>query len=300
MAEKEVQYIEFVKNRFPQLNINKIDFNLKDEKYADLVTINDEIVFKFSKYDWTVAFLENEVNMISFLQPDCSIPLPIIERLEKGIAKYSLIKGVPLIRDDILLLGNKEQDYIAEQIGVFLRALHTVSLKTLKDRKISESPVNLTRQGWLAEFEEIQRKVFPYCENSTKDAIQRMTQPVIENDDFFEYEPALIHGGLVPQHFFFDKDRNRINGITGFELSGIGDPAYDISVLIMHFGETFTKRISRYYRNINPIVDRARFYVFANHLSWTKKVSDMITTRDFSNFQFLLHESDIMPIGCKW
>lgn len=300
MAEKEVKYVQYVKNNFPEIKISKVRFNLDDGKHNDIVIINDEYVFKFSKYDWTLGFLKNELNVINFISKYIDLPLPKFECPDKGIAKCSFMKGIPLCRNEILLLDNKDQHYVAEQIGSFLKQLHSISLNNVKKENIKQVPVDLTRESWLLEYEDIQRKVYPYCDIYSKENIKQVFKPLLENEDFLAFQPALIHANLKPHHFFFDRSFNRINGVIGFDIAGIGDPAYDVSFILDYFGEAFVKKVSKYYDDLSRFIDRARFYAYISNLAWCKKVTDMITTRDFTDFRFNIKERDLMPIGDKW
>ncbi|NCB51965.1 MAG: aminoglycoside phosphotransferase family protein [Clostridia bacterium] len=297
MNEKELRYMQYIKSESPQLDIVKADFCFQDDPNNDLVKINDDLVFKFSKYDWTVALLENEVNTISFIRHTVQIPLPDLERLKKGAVKYKLINGVPLIRQRLLLLTKKEQEDIARQIGRFLREIHFIPMKAIKNSPIYDSPVTRTREEWLEEYEQIRRKVYLYCDPCTKDSIDLTFKPLVENDSFLAFRPAFIHAGLASRNIIFDKESNRINGVTGFDLSGIGDPAYDLSVLLNEYGEAFIRKIGRTYQISDNIMGRARFYAFADRMSWAKKTADMMATRDFTHFQFYLKEGDIAPIA---
>lgn len=297
MDSKEVKYVEYIKNRFPQINISKIEYNLLDGTHNDIVIINGQHVFKFAKHDWSVAFLNNEVNIVNLISDYIDMPLPQFEYLGKGLAKCNFIKGVPLFRNEILLLENKVLDSIAEQIGIFLKQLHSIPLK---NKNIGEFPGDLTREGWLLQYDEIQNKVFPYCRSYSKEYIDQIFKPLLENENFLEFQPALIHGDLTPYHFFFDRDLHKINGIIDFSMAGIGDPAYDVGVILDNLGEAFVKRMSRYYNNISIFIDRARFYAYVSNVCWAKIVADMIITRDFTYFQFNAKERDIMPIGSKW
>lgn len=300
MLEKEKEYVEYIKNYFPQLKILKIVFNFSDGRYNDIVIVNDEDVFKFSRYDWTAAFLKNEAMVTPLVRQNVSIAIPDLKLISKEAAKCNFMQGLPLFRDELLLLKRGAQEQIAEQIGTFLKQLHAIPLETVKSYGIGNSPVNRARAGWLLEYERIKSKVFPYCGSIEKEVIEQTFQPLIENKEFLKFQPALIHADLTPQNFFFDRKKSGINGITGFALAGIGDPAYDVSVLLDYFGETFVRRINRYDRNIAGMIDRARFFTFTNHLTWYKKIADMITTRDFTQFHLLFSTGDVMPIGRKW
>lgn len=300
MAEKEQQYVEYIKRNFPQVKISDLKFNLSDGKYNDIVTVNDEVVFKFAKYDWTVAFLANEVNIIQFLSDFVEMPLPNIQYLDRGVARYDFIPGVPLFRNEVLLLRDRDQDRIAEQIGIFLKQMHSISLKLAKLNQIDEVAVDLTREGFLSEYETLQRKVYPYCDSYGKETIKQIFMPVLEDENFLTFEPALIHADLMPRHFIYDRELCSVSSVMGFGSAGIGDPAYDVSVILDNIGETFVKRIGRFYSGMEDFIDRARFYSSVNSLRWEKEVADMITTRDFSNFRFPMKERDIMPIGSRW
>lgn len=301
MVEKEIRYLEFIKSRFPYIDIVKIDFFLNKEKYSDLVVLNDEIVFQFSKHDWTLAYLENEIKANALIRQYSPVTLPALERLDREAVKYSKISGDPLSREKILSLGNADQNHIAEQLGVYLKQLHSIPVKTAKQGGMGDSPVGMTRDYWLAEYEEIQRKVYPYTDEHTRSAIALLFKPLYEDEDFLSWQPALIHADLTPEHILYDDAAKKIVCITGFSQSGIGDPAYDVSSIISILGETFMKRISRYYHGVDiNLINRARFYAQADRLLWAKNVADMITTRDLTNFKFLLDERDLMPVGARW
>jgi len=297
MAGKEVKYVEYIKSKFPQLDVSNIKFNLSDGKYNDIVIINQESVFKFARYDWTVAFLANETRVTNLINQYVDIPLPKVEYLDQGIAKCQFINGSPLFRNEILALKDSDQNYMAKQIGTFLKQLHAIPLKKVKTIGIDEISVDLSREAFLSEYEIIQRKVCPYFDSYVKESIEQIFAPILEDKDFLKFSPALIHADLTPPHFIYDRNSKKINAVIGFGSAGIGDPAYDVGVLLDSLGETFVKRVSRYYGDMTKLLDRARFYAYFNHLSWAKKVSDMIATRDFSNFKFNIQAYDIMPFG---
>lgn len=299
MDEKEAKFTAYIKNRFPKLDICNVEFDLSNGRHNDIVFVDHESVFKFSRYDWTVAFLTNEAKVTNFLSQYTDMPLPRMEYIDQGIAKCEFIKGRPLFRNEILQLKDSDQNFIAKQIGTFLKQLHSIPLKTVEASNIGQISADLSREAFLSEYDDIQRKVYPYCDSYAKTSIQQIFAPILEDEDFLKFTPALIHADLMPCHFLCDQKTKKINGIIGFGCAGIGDPAYDIGFLINGLGETFVRRIGRYYWDVNKLIDRARFYACFNHLNWAKKTADMITTRDFSNFQFNIQANDIMPVGSK-
>ncbi len=300
MDTKETKYFSYIKSKYPQFAIDKMECNFTDGKHGDIVIVNEKDVFKFARYDWSVGYIDNEVNVINTIGRKFLITVPRAELIEKGIGRFSYIRGEPLYRNALLQLGSRAQDMIAEQLADFLNQLHSIPIKGDSSNKIAECQLPTTQEEWLIKCEEIERKVFPYCDSYSKEYFRQIFKPLHENEKFIDFKPALIHGDLSPYHIIYNKNINRISGIIDFGLSGIGDPAYDIAILLDNYGESFIKRMSRFYKNIVPYLDRARFYAYINYALWAKALSDMLATRDFSNFRIPVKDRDIMPIGTKW
>ena len=300
MDTKESKYVSYIKDRYPQLDISKDECNFTDGMHGDIVIVNEKDVFKFARYDWSAGYIENEVNIIKLIGRDFSIYVPKAEPVEKGIARFNYIKGEPLYRNTLFQLGNRMQEMVAEQLAMFLKQLHSIPLKAERIKNLSECQATMSQEEWLTKFEEIERKVFPYCDSYSKEYYRQIFRPLLQDERFMDYQPVLIHGDLMPYHIIFNKNTNRISGIIDFGLSGLGDPAYDVGILLDNYGETFVKRMSRYYKSIISYLDRARFYAFVNNLLWAESVSDMLVTRDFTNFRIPAKDRDIMPIGTRW
>ncbi|PYG84994.1 aminoglycoside 2''-phosphotransferase [Ruminiclostridium sufflavum DSM 19573] len=300
MDEKRERYTQYINNKYPKLKISKMQCSFKDEKHSDTVTLNNVHVFKFAKYDWSASFIDNEVNTVNLIRRYINMPLPKMQCLETGITISNYIEGEPLFRNVLLLLDNRAQEAIAEEIGTFMKQLHGISIYEEGIKNINESPVDFSADYWMSQYEGIQRKLYPHCDSYTKKCIYQVFKPLMDNGHFLDYKASIIHGNPVPNNFLFDKGSNRINGVINFGLSGTGDPAYDIGVLIDNLGETFVKRVSRYYKDIDSFIDRSRFYAFTIGFCWGKSVADMITTRDFTHFKFFSGGGDKFPIGSNW
>lgn len=296
MNTNELKYMELIKRRYPQLDLSKIEFNKTDGSYSDIAIINNEVVFKFAKYDWSAVYLKNEADVTSFIQGFIDLPLPDVELVEQNATKRQFIKGSPLYRNILLKLDYHTQDAVARQIGIFLYKLHNIPVKKAQHAKIENSQMNCTREEWLDELETMQRKIFPYCTDYVKEYLRQIIQPVIDNEEFFEFKPALIHGDLTPNHILFDEESGKINGIIGFGNAGFGDPAFDVGMLLDHLGENFIKRIHRYYPISPEYLDRARFYAYISSFMWYRDICDMISTRDFSRFKIPAKDRDIFPL----
>lgn len=300
MNSNELKYMELIKRKYPQLDLSKIEFNKTDGSYSDIAIVNNDVVFKFAKYDWSAVYLRNEADVIRFIQNFITLPLPDVEMVEQNVSKREFIKGSPLYRDILLKLDYHTQDAIARQIATFLYQLHTIPVKKAQYAKIGNSQMNRTREEWLFELETMQRKIYPYCTEYVKEYLCQIVQPAIDNVEFFEFRPVLIHGDLTPNHILFDKEYQKINGIIGFDNAGFGDPAFDLGMLLDHLGENFIKRINKHYPISPEYMDRARFYAYISSFMWFRDVCDMISTRDFSRFQIPAKDRDIFPLGTSY
>lgn len=297
MNSSELKYIELIKSRYPQMDLSKIEFNKTDGSYCDIAVVNNEVVFKFAKYDWSAVYLKNEAVVMGFVRNYINMPLPDVELIHPNVSKRSFIAGSPLYRNILLKLDHNAQDAIARQIAGFLNQLHSVPEKKAKHAGIGDSQMNRTREDWLMELETMQRKISPYCTNYVKEYLRQIIQPATENEEFFEFRPVLIHGDLVPNHIIFDKTSKKLNGIIGFGNAGFGDPAYDFGMLMDHLGESFIMRMQKYYPVSPETLDRARFYAYISSFMWYRDICDMISTRDFSRFQIPAKDRDITPMA---
>lgn len=297
MNSNELKYIELIKSRYPQLDLSKIEFNKTDGSFSDVAVVNNELVFKFARYDWSAVYLRNEADVIGFIQNFVTMPMPEVELVYPNVSRRKFIAGSPLYRNTLLKQDYHTQDALARQIGTFLSQLHNIPVKKAQTAGIGDSQMNRTRDEWLAELETIQSKIFPYCTEYVKEYFRQIIQPAVDNEDFFEYQPAIIHGDLTPNHILFDKNSRRISGIIGFSSAGIGDPAYDIGMLLDHLGENFVMRVHKYCQISPANLDRARFYAYISSFQWYRDICDMIATRDFSRFLIPAKDRDISPPG---
>jgi len=293
----ELKYLELIKSRYPQLDLSKIEFNKTDGSYSDIAVVNNEVVFKFAKYDWSAVYLHNEAEVLGFIRNFIAFPLPDVEIVDQNVTKREYIKGSPLYSNVLLKSDKSTQDTVAREIAVFLEQLHSIPVKKAKNTRIGDSRMNLGREEWLAEIETLERTIFPYCTGYVKEYFRQITQPAVDNEEFFNFQPVLIHGELVPCHILVNNAALGISSIIGFSNAGFGDPAYDIAMILDHLGEGFVRRIGRYYPITAECMDRARFYAYISSFMWYRDVCDMITTRDFSRFQIQVKGRDISPIG---
>lgn len=266
MEEKILKYKKYIQEKYPKIEINDIQVNITDGLHNDIVIINHSEVFRFAKHDFSRSLLRNEFMVLQIVKEFVELPVPNLEIIDEGVSKYSFIKGKPIFRSNILNLSEHHQHQIAEQLGTFLSQLHSIPMRTIEENKISAFPGNGTRDSYLDLYSKIEANLFPHMKSYVRECIENIFKPLFNKHDFLEYHPALIHGDLAPYHIL--EESNRVIGIIDFGVSGFGDPAHDVSVILDTLGEEFVKKISKYYKGIDAFIDRARFYANVSSIRW--------------------------------
>jgi aminoglycoside 2''-phosphotransferase len=296
--EKQREYFEYIKNKVPEVCIKDLNFDLSYGLHNDIVVVNKTEVFRFAKHEGTIDFFEKEINILNLVKNFVHISVPHYEYLESGIGKCNFFSGNPLYRDEILNLEEYLQDILAEQIGMFLKQLHSIPLEKIHEYKIGKFPGDGTRYDHIKQFDKIKDKLFPYMSSYTIECIYKLFRPVLDNENFLNYNPALIHGDLAPFHFLYDIQENKVNAIIDFGVSGLGDPAHDVGVILDNFGEKFVKRMSKVYTEIPSFIDRSRYYARVSALWWSLRG---LETNEIS-WNLFHHNTarDIMPYGIQF
>ncbi|MDT3429124.1 aminoglycoside 2''-phosphotransferase [Paenibacillus forsythiae] len=295
MEDKKTQYINYIKGKYPEIEMKDIQANLTDGLHNDVIIINDSVVFRFAKHDFSKGLLNNEYKVLQIVKQFVGMPVPNLDILDDGISKYSYIKGNPIYRNRILKRSEDLQEQLAQQLGVFLSQLHSIPMDIIKENNISAFPGNGTRDSYKDLYSRIETNLFPRMKSYVIDCIQNIFSPIFDNKNFLDYRPALIHGDLAPYHII--EESNRVIGIIDFGVSGYGDPAHDISVVLDTLGEGFIKKIGRYYDNdnIESFIDRSRFYANVSSLRWALAGYESNDVSWYLNYFFTA--KDISPYG---
>jgi aminoglycoside 2''-phosphotransferase len=295
--EKQKKYYEYIKSKVTGVCIEDLNFDFSYGLHNDVVIVKNTEVFRFAKHEETVDLFEKEINTLNLMKNFVDISVPYYEYIERGIGKCKFFHGTPLYRDEILNLTEYEQDRLAEQIAQFLKQLHSIPLEKINEYEIDKFPGASTRSSHIKIFEEIQERLFPFMSGYTIECVNKIYKPILENDNFLNYNPVLIHGDLAPFHFLYNAKENNINAIIDFGVSGLGDPAHDVGVILDNFGENFVKRMSKVYTDIPNFIDRSRYYARVSALWWSLRGLEANATA-WNLFQ---HNTarDIMPYGVQ-
>lgn len=300
-------HLQRINELYPELSLDEMQVN-NEGLVNQVVVVGNERIFRFPRYEWAREALQHEARILALLRDKVAVTIPHYDYVAADIATYRLLPGRTLARDLLLRLSEGEQEAIAQQLAEFLQTMHTVTPAELYAYNIRQSDTVRTREDWLELYERVHEHLFPYLMAHAKVWVEKHFSWVIENPYFMEHEPVLMHGDISCYHILFDDVRRRISGVIDFGTAGLGDPAADFGCVIYQYGETFLKRMSRYYPEIDNYVERARFWAGTLELQWAlgglREMRALVpeADRDQADWSwFTVHigmaAKDIRPIG---
>jgi len=235
-------------SQFPSLSLTSLRY-LGEGWDSAAYLVNDEWIFRFPKRQERQEWLESELSVLRLLgtqQLELSIPVPVYlgkpsQRFPCGFMGYRLIGGTQGDRVDLEWVDRNEN---ARRLGVFLSALHSITLQEAAVRGILryESPM----EEVLAETVAMREMLWPQLPPELKD----MSQPFLEGTyALTKMSPArscLSHGDLHDEHILLD-NAGCVSGVIDWGDSCVTDPAIDFSGLYAWLGETFVRDVLDHY-----------------------------------------------------
>jgi aminoglycoside phosphotransferase (APT) family kinase protein len=183
-----------------------------DEGYDFEVAIVDgEWAFRFPRRAGVEAALEVEIALLPTLARALPVEVPSFEYISREplFVGYRAIRGEPLVDED------------PAGVRGFLEALHAFDPTGL--------PVDRTDwgQAYRDQCAEFERLVVPVLDPDLRAEARRLFR---ETETLVEFEPALVHADLGPEHLRVQD--GRLAGVIDWGDVRIGDPALDYSWLL--------------------------------------------------------------------
>ena len=259
--DKQILYLLTIRETYPDLDVYSARLHTADGQFNDILFVNDELLFRFPRYEENIPSFLQEIELLQRLQGHVSLPIPhpIYTSLQtrtvgEVFMGYRLLPGKPFFRKVLdSITAETTLESLAKQLATFLNGLHRLSPATLGlDLPLSDS---------LAEtkvfFSNIGEHLFPSMRPDARISVTRHFEDYFNTPHLHEYRPSLIHGDFGGSNILFDQ--GKITGIIDFSFAGLGDPARDLAA-VSTYGETFFSRICKYYPNIDSLLERATFY----------------------------------------
>jgi aminoglycoside 2''-phosphotransferase len=256
-------YFAEIQTHFPDLFDDEVVIKPDAGQYNDILLINDEIVFRFPKFDKDIKTIITEIKILKYIRDQVRLPVPnpIYSQIHTNIVGqvfmgYPLIPGEPLwrhvfnsITDETIL------DRFASQLAGFLADLHTIPL----EGSDLDLPIEDQLDQWKNLYTEIQEKLFDFMYPEARKAVTSHFEDFFTTADLHTFVPAIRHGDFGSTNILYDPKKMAISGIIDFGFAGVGDPAIDLAA-VSTFGDSFFKRIRNYYPLTDRMLNRARFY----------------------------------------
>ena len=213
----------------------------------EVAIVDDDWVFRFPRRAAVEEALEVEIALLPSLASALPVAVPSFEYVSRQpfFVGYRLIRGEPLVDED------------PDGVRAFLDALHAVDPAGL--------PVE--RPDWVEAYREqcgkFEDLVFPLLDEDLRPQAKRLFG---EAETLVDFEPALLHADLGPEHLLV-RD-GRLAGVIDWGDARVGDPALDYAWLLNGpFADwdvdADLRRRARLYHRLGPWYE-AHYGVFTN------------------------------------
>jgi aminoglycoside 2''-phosphotransferase len=226
--------------------------------------VGNELVFRFAKHPDAGRRLDREVTLLPRVAPRLNLPIPRIEyvgrQTSSGVAfvGHRLIRGVPLPAG----LTGSRRARAARDIADFLAHLQAVPIAEARDWGV---PDDDPRPGYTEDLDRARSEIYPLVEPFIRDHVERLFETYFADEALLDYEPALLHADLAPEHIRFSVEEGRIAGIIDWGDASIGDPDYELSYLYRAGGTSFVEEVVRHGPRRDPAKLERKLRFFAGH-----------------------------------
>lgn len=266
MTDQDLYWHAQIQQVMPNLAIKHYRLH-REGLVNDVLIVNDEWVFRFTKTDWGKELMDLEDCLMRFVHPHMTLSIPSPVKRMDGVLVYPYLRGVTFLRETWASADGEQQQQLADQLGLFLYELHRIETQNL-DFEIPLTLAPITHETWHDIYERLVSKVYDLLLPRQIDWVESLFETALDTPNFFDFEPVLIHGDLAPEHILYDPENARINSVIDFGVAGLGDPATDFGNLISSYGETLVTKLGRKYPDLGKLLSRARFYAMAIELQW--------------------------------
>lgn len=290
MTDQEPYWHAAIHRIMPDLEIRNLEIN-HEGLVNDILIVNKEWVFRFATGDYGQELLDQEYQLIRLIEPLVSLAVPSPFLRTDDVIVYPYLKGETFFRRIWSQLEEKQRQKLADQLGQFLKELHSIPTENL-DWEIPMTLAPVSHETWADIYERLLLKVYPLLLPHQIHWAEELFEPVLSQADFFDFKPAIIHGDLAPYRILYSSDTVNLTSVIDFGMAGMGDPATDFGGLINYYGESLVMKMANTYADIYKIIPRARFYAEAIELQWA-----LMAVESGDNYWFTAHLGGGRDIG---
>jgi aminoglycoside 2''-phosphotransferase len=258
-------FLDRIRQVAPNLAVTQ-SRHVREGMVNDVVIVNDEIVFRFPKTPQGQEDLAHEARVLDIVRRHVSVPVPAPVLHAPDVASHSMVRGDPLLREDLYRLPPARRRAVLEEAGRFLQELHAMPASELAGVGVSHAV--RTMDDWRGMYARLEETLFPLLFRNQRESVRRHFAPVLEGRLPLEVDPVLVHGDLAPYHILIDWESERLGGVIDFGTVGLGDPAVDIATLLAHYGGRLVDDVRTAYPFDDATYERACFRAGCLELEW--------------------------------
>lgn len=183
---------------------------------------------------------------------------------------YELVEGTPLEPATIAALAPDCQDGLARQMARFARELHAVPPALGRSCGLPEADPRRSLPAALEQAAAFAGLLTPAAWRCH----QRLLAEYLGAPGMSDYQPALLHGDLSPDHFVGDPAACRLAGVIDFGDACLGDPLWDLIYILEDYGPAMLERFLAAYAADQPAAAlrragrRVRLYQRLNNVAY--------------------------------
>lgn len=226
-----------------------------------VVIVNDTLVARFPKDEPARASIHTEVEMLRGLADQITAPIPVPIHVDDDFTVHHMFHGSSTTKTALDRLDPDRAHRLLDDIAQFLAELHTATITDPAPSPATTSPTRLDRLKQRAT-----QHVVPHLWQHQREWLDDLFHAIEETK--FDTTPTLIHGDLAPYHILHDPSTGALTGIIDFGVAGLGDPAVDLSCLLITWGERACSDLLALHTGDQQLLQRARLLAAVLPLEW--------------------------------
>ncbi|PCJ16591.1 MAG: hypothetical protein COB02_15950 [Candidatus Cloacimonadota bacterium] len=250
---------KLLKSNFPQFQFKHCTPIINDSIDTKCYCIDDKYVLLISSKP-SVFGPVSAAKTIQNITPFVKQFIPKIYEVSDSAVLMEYVKGESLNRLIWKKLNSKEKESLCDNFIEIFENFKKIPLNSSFNNYSPDYKTFKTR------YKKIKSNILSKVPIHVMQEYEHSVGKFINNPSNFEIKPSFVHNELVAPHIII-KD-NRLSGLIDFGHSGIGDPAVDLSFLLMTYGKDILNRMSKKSTLIKELEERAQFYLRWNLLNF--------------------------------
>ena len=250
---------------FPDLPITQLEY-LSEGWDSVACRINQELIFRFPKRAEVVESLQREIALLPQLAPTLPLPIPQFQYIGQPSETFPFsfvgYKALPGVMQAEWPEEVRQAEWWKPHFGNFLTALHSFPVEKARAAGIRDyGPFIEPAATWHETLEDfysaVREEIYPLLAVAQQDDLADYFEDFLDNEEYFQFQPVLVHADLWDDHVLYDSATKQL-GIIDFGDMSIGDPALDVSELILPYYQgkadpTFLTR-RHFYSGLPPLI----------------------------------------------